>query len=204
MDAVRLFLAIDIPPRAREIITALQNRFKPLGFNASWVAPENVHLTLQFLGDTPPEQIPDIHQGVSAAVTPVPQFMVALREVGVFPKLKKPPRILWVGMEDPKNRLAVLQENIAKQMEKIGFPKEKRNFTPHLTLARIRQERGGKRATLERLKREIESSPKIEMEPFKIDAVRLIESQLTPRGSIYTILKEFPLGGQQKSNPSKA
>ena len=200
MDAVRLFLAIDIPPRAREIITALQNRFKPLGFNASWVAPENVHLTLQFLGDTPPEQIPDIHQGVSAAVTPVPQFMVALKEVGVFPKLKKPPRILWVGMEDPKNRLAVLQENIAKQMEEIGFPKEKRNFTPHLTLARIRQDRGGKRAKLERLKREVESSPEIEMESFKIDAVQLIESQLTPRGSVYTVLKEFPLGGQQKSN----
>ncbi len=204
MDAVRLFLAIDIPPRARKIITALQNRFKPLGLNASWVAPEDVHLTLQFLGDAPPEQIPDIHQGVSVAVTPVPQFMVTLKEIGVFPKLKKPPRILWVGMEDPQGRLTVLQKNIAKQMEKIGFPKEKRNFTPHLTLARIRQERGGRRAILERLKREIESSPKIEMEPFKIDAVRLIESQLTPTGSIYTTLKEFPLGGQQKLNPSKA
>jgi 2'-5' RNA ligase len=200
VDAVRLFLAIDIPPRAREIITALQNRFKPLGFNASWVAPENVHLTLQFLGDTPSEQIPDIHQGVSAAVTPVPQFTVTLKKIGVFPKLKKPPRILWVGMEDPRNRLAVLQENIAKQMEEIGFPKEKRNFTPHLTLARIRQDRGGKRAKLERLKREVESSPEIEMESFKIDAVQLIESQLTPRGSVYTVLKEFPLGGQQKSN----
>ena len=117
MDAVRLFLAIDIPPRAREIITALRNRFKPLGFNASWVAPENVHLTLQFLGDTPPEQIPDIHQGVSTAVTPVPQFMVTLKEIGVFPKLKKPPRTLWVGMEDPKNRLTALQKNIAKQMQ---------------------------------------------------------------------------------------
>ncbi len=204
MDAVRLFLAIDIPPRAREIITALQNRFKPLGFNASWVAPENVHLTLQFLGDTPPEQIPDIHQGVSAAVTPVPQFMVALKEVGVFPKLKKPPRILWVGMEDPKNRLAVLQENIAKQMEKIGFPKEKRNFTPHLTLARIRQERGEKRAKLERLRREIESSPEIEMEPFKIDAVRLIESQLTPRGSIYKVIKEVSLGRSTEINSTNA
>jgi 2'-5' RNA ligase len=197
VDAVRLFLAIDIPPRAREIITALRNRFKPLGFNASWVVPENVHLTLQFLGDTPPEQIPYIHQGVSAAVAPVPQFMVTLKEIGVFPKLKKPPRILWVGMEDPQNRLIELQENIVKQMEGIGFPKEKRNFTPHLTLARIRQERGGKRAKLERLRQEIESSPEIEMEPFKVDAVRLIESQLTPMGSIYTVLKEFPLGGQQ-------
>ncbi len=195
MDAVRLFLAIDIPPRAREIITTLQNRFKPLGFNASWVAPENVHLTLQFLGDTPPEQIPNIHQGVSTAVTPVPQFMVTLKEIGVFPKLKKPPRTLWVGMEDPQNRLTALQKNIAKQMGEIGFPKEKRKFTPHLTLARIKPERGGKRAKLERLKRKIESSPEIEMEPFRIDAVRLIESQLTPMGSIYTVLKEFPLGG---------
>ena len=204
MDAVRLFLAIDIPPRAREIITALQNRFKPLGFNASWVVPENVHLTLQFLGEAPPEQIPDIHQGVSAAVTPVPQFMATLKKIGVFPKLKKPPRILWVGMEAPKNRLTVLQKNIEKQMEEIGFPKEKRNFIPHLTLARIRQGQSGKRAKLERLKREIESSPEIEMEPFKIDAVRLIKSQLTHMGSIYTVLKEFPLGGQQKSNSTNA
>jgi 2'-5' RNA ligase len=98
-------------------------------------------------------------------------------------------------MEDPQNRLTALQKNIAKQMGEIGFPKEKRKFTPHLTLARIKPERGGKRAKLERLKRKIESSPEIEMEPFRIDAVRLIESQLTPMGSIYTVLKEFPLGG---------
>ncbi|MCH8156964.1 MAG: hypothetical protein IID18_04295, partial [Nitrospinae bacterium] len=86
-----------------------------------------------------------------------------------------------------------LQENIEEQMRRLGFPGENRRFTPHLTLARIKPERGGNRMKLKLLQREIESAPKIETEPFPVDAVCLIQSRLTPQGSVYTVLEEFPL-----------
>ncbi|KMP11257.1 hypothetical protein UZ36_05065 [Candidatus Nitromaritima sp. SCGC AAA799-C22] len=194
MDALRLFLAIDIPSSAREAITTLQNRFKTLGFKASWVRPENIHLTLKFLSNTPSAQVPDIKQAVARAANLSTGFTATLSGIGVFPNFKKP-RVLWVGMNDPQNHLQALRELIERQMELIGFPREKRNFNPHLTLARIKQSRSGNRESFNRLKREIEAHPKFETEPFRADSVRLIQSQLTPEGSIYTVLEEFPLRG---------
>ena len=90
MSALRLFLAIDIPPRAREIITTVQNRFKTLGFKISLVRPGNIHLTLKFLGGTPLEQVANIKKSVSEAVDSISVFKVALDGVGVFQNFKKP------------------------------------------------------------------------------------------------------------------
>ena len=90
MSALRLFLAIDIPPYARETIVSIQNRFKTLDLNASWVRSGNIHLTLKFLGDTPSERVAEIRENVSEAVESFPVFKVALDEAGVFPNFKKP------------------------------------------------------------------------------------------------------------------
>ena len=193
MSALRLFLAIDIPPRAREIVTTVQNRFKTLGFKISLVRPGNIHLTLKFLGDTPLEQVANIKKSVSEAVDSISVFEVALDGVGVFPNLKKP-RVLWVGLKDPHKHLNVLQENIDAKMMKLGFPRERKNFAPHLTLARIKHAKGKIKEGFEDLKREVESVPPMDSEFFQVDSVRLIQSELTPKGSIYTILEKFPLG----------
>ena len=90
MPAQRLFLAIDIPPHAKEIIVSIQNRFKTLGVNASWVRPGNIHLTLKFLGDTPSERVTDIRKSVSEAVKSYPVFKVALDGISLFPNKKTP------------------------------------------------------------------------------------------------------------------
>ena len=193
MPALRLFLAIDIPPHARETVVSIQNRFKTLDLNASWVRPGNIHLTLKFLGDTPLEQVANIKKSVSEAVDSISVFEVALDGVGVFPNLKKP-RVLWVGLKDPHKHLNVLQENIDAKMMKLGFPGERKNFAPHLTLARIKHAKGKIKESFEDLKREIESVPPMDSEFFQVDSVRLIQSELTPKGSIYTILEKFPLG----------
>ena len=192
MSALRLFLAIDIPPRAREIITTVQNRFKTLGFKISLVRPGNIHLTLKFLGDTPLEQVANIKKSVSEAVDSISVFKVALDGVGVFPNFKKP-RVLWIGLKDPHKHLKVLQENIDSKMMQLGFPREEKKFDPHLTLARIKHAQGKIKERFEGLKQEVESVPPIDSEFFQVDSVRLIQSELTPKGSIYTILEKFPL-----------
>ena len=193
MPALRLFLTIDIPPHARETVVSIQNRFKTLGFKISLVRPGNIHLTLKFLGDTPLEQVANIKKSVSEAVDSISVFEVALDGVGVFPNLKKP-RVLWVGLKDPHKHLNVLQENIDAKMMKLGFPRERKNFAPHLTLSRIKHAKGKIKESFEDLKREGESVPPMDSEFFQVDSVRLIQSELTPKGSIYTILEKFPLG----------
>ena len=141
MPAQRLFLAIDIPPHAKEIIVSIQNRFKTLGVNASWVRPGNIHLTLKFLGDTPSERVTDIRKSVSEAVKSYPVFKVALDGISLFPN-KKNPRVLWIGLKDPYNHLRNLQGKIDAKMGQLGFPREKKKFNPHLTLARIKPSKG--------------------------------------------------------------
>ena len=122
MPALRLFLAVDIPPHARETVVSIQNRFKTLDLNASWVRPENIHLTLKFLGDTPSERVTGIRIRVSEAVKSYPVFKVALDGAIVFPNLKKP-RFLWIDLKDPYNHLTILQEKIDAKMGQLGFPR---------------------------------------------------------------------------------
>jgi len=127
MTALRLFLAIDIPPHARETIVSIQNRFKTLDLNASWVRPGNIHLTLKFLGDTPSERVAEIRENISEAVESFPVFKVALDEAGVFPNFKKP-RVVWIYLKDPHNHLKILQGKIDAKMGQLGFPMEKKSL----------------------------------------------------------------------------
>ena len=193
MPALRLFLAIDIPPHARETVVSIQNRFKTLDLNASWVRPGNIHLTLKFLGNTPSERVADISKSVSEAVESFPVFKVALGEAGVFPNFKKP-HVLWIDLKDPYNQLKILQGKVDAKMEQLGFTRKKKKFNPHLTLARIKPSKGKVRGVFEDLKQKVESIPSIDAEFFQVSSVRLIRSELTTEGSVYTILGESPLG----------
>jgi len=192
MPALRLFLAIDIPPHARETVVSIQNRFKTLDLNASWVRPGNIHLTLKFLGDTPSERVVDIRKIVSEVVKPSPVFKVALDGAGVFPNYKNP-RVLWINLKDPYNRLKILKEKIDAKMGQFGVLSGKKKFNPHLTLARMKHRKGKVRESFEQLKQKIESIPPIDIKFFKVGSVKLIQSDLTPEGPIYTALGEFPL-----------
>lgn len=183
MDTLRLFLAIDIPSFAKEKIIEVQNRFKKLGLDAAWVKPSNIHLTLKFLGNT--GKLLHIIESMAPQLRPLPSFRVSLAETGAFPNPRNP-RILWVGLRDPENKLDPLRKIIEDGMEQIGFPPESKKFTPHLTLARIKSRKGNSR-----LEQEIRAIGKIDSDSFEVTGVRLYQSQLTPQGALYTMLKEF-------------
>lgn len=189
MAALRTFIAINVPPAVLDTITRIQNRFKSLGLHASWVKPGNIHLTLKFLGDTDPDRIPGIQYTLTETLASYTRFQLLLDSVGVFPDTKNP-RVLWLGLKDEEGALKTLQTDIEKALESIGFPKEQQPFSPHVTLARIKSPKGKKK-----LKEELDAvNPKgISTHPFDVGEIHLYESQLTPKGSIYTLLANFKL-----------
>jgi 2'-5' RNA ligase len=187
--ALRTFIAINVPPAVLDTITRIQNRFKSLGLHASWVKPGNIHLTLKFLGDTDPDRIPGIQDKLTETLASFACFQLSLDSVGVFPDTKNP-RVLWLGLKDEEGALKTLQADIEKALESIGFPREQRPFSPHVTLARVKSPKGKKQ-----LKDELDAVNQEGIAPhlFDVGEIHLYESQLTPKGSIYTVLANFKL-----------
>ena len=201
MAALRTFIAINVPPVVLDTITRIQNRFKSLGLHASWVKPGNIHLTLKFLGDTDPDRISGIQDKLTETLAPFERFRLSLDSAGVFPNTKNP-RILWVDLKDNDGTLKALQTAIEETLESAGFSTDPRPFSPHLTLARIKSPWGIKFPEgikspkgEKELKDELDAVNQegISPHPFKVGEIHLYESQLTPKGSIYTVLANFKL-----------
>ncbi len=187
VDALRTFIAIDVPPFALKTIAEIQNRFKSLDLHASWVVPAHIHLTLKFLGEIDPGRVSEIRDILPHKLSTLPRFQVALSDVGVFPNLSRP-RVLWVGLKDQTGELESLQSITENALCGLGFPKETRPFAPHLTLGRIKSIQDKTR-----LRAELESIREIEPRTFEVKSIKLYKSQLTPKGSLYTVLEEFNL-----------
>lgn len=193
-------MAIEIPPPARKVIAAVQRRFEPLDLKASWVRPENVHLTLKFLGNIHPDRVPEIGRVLSEAAGEIQPFPLALSGVGLFPK-KGNPRVLWVGVRDPGRCLDRLHRRVESGLQSLGFELENRPFSPHLTVARIKSPKNARE-----LRGQVEAGPELPHAEFEVGRMALFQSELTPAGSRYSILKEIPLdldGPETSSNSKK-
>lgn len=153
----------------------------------TWVQPARIHLTIKYLGETSPEKIPEIKRRVQAAALLSDAFSLSLGKVGAFPNLTRP-RVLWLDLEDSSGQLEPLWRRIDAEMTPLGYPSETRKFSPHLTLGRIKSPKGAKK-----LKNAILETPRLEADPIEVSAVSLYESQLTPKGPIYTELGAFEL-----------
>lgn len=189
MRDLRLFLAIDVPNSIREKVCEAQNFYKTLNLDAAWVKPANMHLTVKFLGDTPSDLIPAIKDRMAQIAKFSPPFYLTLGDVGVFPNVSRP-RVLWVGFEDREGQLDSLKIRVEKEMTSLGFPPDMQKPVAHLTLGRIKS---GKNK--DSLKKALLSAGRIDTDPFEVSSVRLIKSELTPKGSIYTVQEEFVFTG---------
>ena len=132
----RLFIAVELPPEAIEEIGTFINDMpvKTEGL-VRWTPRENVHMTLQFLGDTDVETVPEIQEKIAAAAANTGPMQLALGETGAFPTLRAP-RILWVGLTGEVRKLVQLQGRIEGAMRSLGFEPERRPFSPHITVGR--------------------------------------------------------------------
>lgn len=187
--SVRTFLAIALPPDIRDLIKDIQEKLKPVLKGIRWVGPEGMHLTLKFFGDVVQGDIVRISDVVTRRVVNSTPMELSIGSPGGFPSLKKP-RVLWIGIGGDTQRLAVLQETIENDLEKCGFPREKRSFTPHLTLGRAVSRNGVIPGGEDVFGKTVKS----DTGRFDVRELILFESELRPGGAVYKKLAGFPLG----------
>jgi len=134
----RLFVGVPLPPEAVAACTEVVDRVRggPLGGVPRWVHLANLHLTVRFLGDTPPDLVPDVALAVVDAVAGARAFDVVLAGAGAFPGGRKP-RALWLGIATGADRLGALADALDPALEPLGWPRDDRPYRPHLTVARL-------------------------------------------------------------------
>ena len=153
-----------------------------------WVAQENLHFTLKFLGSVATEKVPLILRALEEALRSVPCFSLTGKGIGVFPNIKRP-RVLWIGLEGEE--LHRIAERGESSLEPLGFPREDRDFAPHLTVGRWRYP--GVRP--EALRDQIEKWRQHHFGQSRIDEVVLFQSDLKPTGAVYSPLGTMRLEG---------
>jgi 2'-5' RNA ligase len=156
-------------------------------FGVSWVRPEGIHLTLQFLGEVDPDRIEGIASKAEECVKAIGPFTIGIRGCGGFPHARHP-RVIWIGVDDPSGEIKKLQARVERGMEEMGFAREGRDYTPHLTIGRLRsgKERGGVAQALETMKES-------DLGTMEVREICLFRSHLKPTGAEYTKLKVIPL-----------
>ncbi len=187
MASIRTFIAIEIPGDIRNKIAELQFRLKELGGRITWVKPENMHLTLKFLGDTDESLIENISEKLMQLALSFNQFEIKVKSVGAFPNLRRP-KIFWVGTETDSSTLIELANKIDQQMSKFGYAREKRRFSAHLTMGRVRDNKG-----IEPLIKKLQKEELFNPGKFVVKEVLFIKSELTRKGPIYTLLKKIKI-----------
>jgi len=182
-ETIRSFLALDIEDKSiiRRLLK-VQGMLVNTGADLKLVKPQNIHLTVRFLGDIPLPMVDAIHEEMKQLSFAL--FDIELRGIGTFPKLSHP-RVLWAGIRKGATELANVFEHLEPRLRGLGFKPDTKGFSPHLTIARVRTRRNKDR--LAELVRELEN---YEFGTIKVDCLRLKKSDLTPRGPIYTNLRE--------------
>jgi len=187
---MRAFIAIELPKEIKDYLGKLQNQLKTSGADIKWVEPQNIHLTLKFLGEIDDVLLAKINEIIQAAASGRNEFYMRLTEVGAFPSISSP-KVIWVGIDEGdkevKGIAAELEENIAK----IGMPKESRAFSSHITIGRSKSALN--QVKLLQLLKELAGKPAEENLRFAVKKIFLFKSTLTPKGPVYEILKNVNL-----------
>jgi 2'-5' RNA ligase len=195
MDAVlRTFVAIALDAALLEAIDQVQGRYKrqvPPG-SVKWVAPDGIHLTLKFLGETPVSRVRAVEAALRSACVGHAPFEFSVGGRGCFPNLRRP-RVVWLGIQDRGRQLARLQESIEREIGPLGFPTEERGFSPHLTLGRIARSAGPSEEVA--VGQAVEMSVVDQLGMQRVNEVCLISSDLRPTGAVYHVLAMAPLAG---------
>ena len=192
-NTVRTFIAIELPGRVLASIQEVQNYLKMFGFNIRWIRPDNIHLTLKFLGNIKAEDVEKVGRAISTAAGGVKPFSLEAKGLGVFPDIRRP-RVLWVGIAGETTPLNELHKALADALWQMGFPKENRPFRGHLTIGRVKGKIDSKQM-LNALKRENATIS----DPFSVQYLYLFKSDLKPTGAEYTKLIQVPLANLRAS-----
>lgn len=192
---MRAFIALEVAPAVKQAAGQVIGALKPTGADVKWVRPENLHLTLKFLGEVDLGLVPGIVAALKGACQGRPPLGLRLEGVGAFPKPSRP-NVIWLGLAGAVDRAAELANAIERAVAPLGFEPEGRAFKPHLTIGRVRRGRGKKKipaADTTELARALAGQPGPEPLEFTADTVSLIESTLKPTGALYTPVHQITL-----------
>ena len=183
---MRSFIAINLPGSIKREIDSIVERLSPVGPPARWVPASNLHLTLKFLDEISPDQVMPIRGAITMASASVQSFDVRLGGFGVFPNERKA-RVFWIGIETGFETMKNLAREIDSAVTQLGFPREEREFSAHVTLARFREP-----GSVELLMKASLHEP-YQSETFRVGSVDLMRSVLSSKGAEYSVLESVRL-----------
>lgn len=183
----RLFAAIKIHPSEAFLAKyySLKNLLKDEKIN--WVVPDNIHVTLKFFGETPEHHIPGISVALRESVRGIHPYGLELSGTGIFGSSYRP-RVIWFGLKD-KGETSALAENILSGLERIGIERDRQNFVPHLTIARIKALHNK-----QIFQQVIDRHKAGYIQKEEVDRIHLFESILRPQGPEYHVIDSYELG----------
>lgn len=182
---IRSFLALPISAGLAERLRQVIHDLELAGADVKWVRPENIHLTVKFLGDMEPPQLEAVSAVLERCCPSFERLCCRLEGIGAFPELRQP-KILWAGLNDPQGKIQAVVETLEGELAKAGIPREDRPFKSHLTLGRMRSHRG--------LAGLLDSMGRIRLDDQHEETfsrIVLYKSTLTSQGPVYDLLKEF-------------
>jgi RNA 2',3'-cyclic 3'-phosphodiesterase len=186
---LRLFVAASLPESELKRIDSETKDLRDRLVGARWAPIENQHVTLKFLGATPPEDLADVEAIVSAVAAAHRPAELSVEGLGVFPSIRRA-RVLWAGVRDETTLMSSLAAELAGSFAAMGYQPEKRKFTPHLTLARFRQP-----VPVDKDRLRLERGA-----PFRLEGIELFRSHLSPKGALYELLRTFDLGAGKEAD----
>jgi 2'-5' RNA ligase len=196
-EDIRIFIAILISDGLKRRIGLVQEEFKKMAPEVKWVAEDNFHVTMKFLGNVASDRLGNISSALTEAIKGVEPFDVEIGGVGAFPNPGRP-RTIWVDVTVGGEILAELAKRVDNALEKLGFPREDRPFKSHITIGRLKDDRGARD-----LGPALRESKVGSLGSVRIDSVAVMRSELRREGPIYSKLSEIPLrkaGGEKDVN----
>ncbi len=192
MEQIRSFVAIELEENVKGALGKIQQTLWTKGIEGTvrWVRPEGMHLTLKFLGNVPSDRIRELELAVAAGSRGIEPFSIGFSGLGCFPTAARP-NVIWVGVEGDTGKLATLQGGIEDHLKVLGYPPEKRKYTPHLTLGRVGRNLAPSQRR--RIGGVIEALTVGALGEMQVREVKLMGSTLSPSGATYTQLANIKL-----------
>lgn len=187
--SLRLFVALELPHTIKNALAGYVAPLQQLSRGVRWVKPENVHLTLKFLGDTPNAKLAAMQELLATVCRDFTPLIIEVAGAGVFPNARRP-QVLWVGLNDASGQLGNLAQEIDARLHLLGFPRETRPFSPHVTIGRVRD------ARIDAVVKKMLEHP---FSPHEMicSQCTLMQSELQRDGSIYSPVLKFGFGNDK-------
>ena len=183
---MRTFIAIEIPSEVKSALAALQDDLRRAGADVSWTRPENIHLTLRFLGEVDEKRVGEVEKVCVTSAAKFQPFTLRLNDTGVFPNARQP-RILWAGLAGEIEKAVEMRERLNDGLALIGFEREEKDFRPHLTIGRVKSNRKIRELL------SLADARRVPASSFLVTEIVLMKSELHPAGARYTAIAKVSL-----------